>query len=65
MTGENHQAQERLITELHILQQKVSELKNEWERDAKSLLDQKKEFLNNYKHILPEDERKKLIRQIN
>ena len=53
------------IVQLSDLQNKITELKKERQTEAMSLLQQKKQFLNQYKHILPDEERVGLIRGIN
>ena len=53
------------VDQLTELQTKIIELKKERQSEAMSLLHQKKQFLNQYKHILPDEERIGLIRGIN
>ena len=53
------------VDQLTELQTKIIELKKERQSEAMSLLHQKRPFLNQYKHILPDEERIGLIRGIN
>ena len=50
------------MKQLVFLKSKVSELKKNRLIETEELVNQKKEFLNKYKNILPKEERKKLIR---
>jgi len=58
----NHQ---QFMGQLVALKQKVNELKVNRVKETEELTKQKKQFLNHYKHILPKEERKRLIREIN